>query len=80
MAKFSYMELVMIAIIHDEEEVAKHKLKERKWVHEAWKKEKMKKSLLLYTEFIDDETKFFKIRCLRLLSLYLGCNKLCRTR
>lgn len=38
MAEFSDIELAMIAIILDEEEETEHKLKNRKWVHEAWKK------------------------------------------
>ena len=37
-AKFSDVELVMPTIVLDEEEEAEHKLKKRKWVHEAWKK------------------------------------------
>lgn len=35
-AKFSHNELAMTAIIFDEEEEVEHKLKKRKWVHEAW--------------------------------------------
>lgn len=61
MAKFSDVELAMIAIILDEEEEAEHKLKKRKWVHEAWKKRESEGEFAtLYKELIDDGTKFFQ--------------------
>ena len=48
MAKFSDVELAMMAIILDEEEV-EHKVKTRKWAHEVWKKKRSEReSAALY--------------------------------
>jgi hypothetical protein len=60
MAKFTDIELAVIAIILDEEEEEQREVKKRKWVHEAWvNRERDGEFATLYKELIDDERKFF---------------------
>jgi len=62
MANFTDEELVIIAIILDEETDEKDKTpKRRKWVHEAWQKRSSEGEFLtLYKELIESGTTFYQ--------------------
>ena len=78
MAKFSDVELAMIAIIFDEEQETDYKLKKRKWVHETWKKiESEGEFATLYKELIGDVIKNFQY--FRMSEKLFGCDKSYRT-
>lgn len=59
MTKFSENDLLMIALVLDEEE--KQLVKKRKWVHQAWKKRNTEGEFAtLYKELMDDGAKFYE--------------------
>ncbi len=64
MTLFSDSELLMIAVILDEEEHEEkqsYKKNKRLWVHQAWKKRVMEGEFsTLYKELMDDGDKFFE--------------------
>lgn len=61
MSDFSDEELLMIAILLDEEEELKIKRTRNVWVHPAWQKRYFEGEFItLYKELVDDESKFYQ--------------------
>lgn len=76
MTMFSENDLLMIALILDEEEEEKA-VKKRMWVHKAWKKRPTEGEFsTLYKELMDDGTKFFEYFRLSEYSFNLLLSKL----